>query len=360
MLAAMRGPILVVALTVGCGSSVPDRSADRQAFLLALSGTDQNAEQTCNSIKDASLVSDCIAAVAAQAAAGGGLERANSLCATLTGFWRDECWFVVANEFEGAAAVAVCAEADVFRSQCEQAAVERAMTDMRGFPRRIGAEAELMEAIEERVKELLAYREVEDTEMNAIVQRTTSKAIRERWRIKPMDPELCGDAPDEYCSQAMRETVRQDAEAIGRYLGTICRGRIVSARIDAKGGTPWTPAADLEIQAAWQGVCSTQGMRNGRTAGGMGGGMMGGGMMGGGMMGGGMAGQGQMQPGGMGGQGQPGGMGGQGQMQPGGIEGQGQPGGMGAPMQPGGTGAPGQMPGAGGGQPSNASTVPPG
>ena len=256
---AMR--FVLCALLAACGSSTsePGRSpgADRLAFLAVVEGAAADDVTQCRAIEEATLRGDCLSIAAARVAADAGDAAAGgAICDEAEGMWVDQCWLIVAQELEGKMAIEACAQADLYRQECESSVLTTILAETQDMPTGIGQELELASVFERQVLQMLDYREVTDDELDAYIEAAMIQVIVARWS-EEIDLAACGDVPTTFCQEALREKLLADAVVTRRYAQDICNAAKPAQAIRQRGGTPWAEASIDRVTIAWRThICS--------------------------------------------------------------------------------------------------------
>ena len=228
--------------------SSPQRS-DQALYLDSTTAERAQAAERCLPITDSDLRADCLIHAAARHARAGDITTAQATCQRIDdALWRDECWFLTADDagLIGAPALEACRQSGRFQPHCRGHALGRAAQQL---DLAIGQEAASAQAI----GALVADYRPRSAGMKKQVMANELLAIRvaERWSTAPFDPALCGALPEAMCAWAYRASL----DAAAAELAAQCPGPVSSDDARTIGLTGWTADGATAAAAVWAGIC---------------------------------------------------------------------------------------------------------
>ncbi|MEL6342892.1 MAG: hypothetical protein AAFV53_07145 [Myxococcota bacterium] len=233
-------------LLVGCEPPIPDR----EVYLAATRASDASQ---CQDIRNPRLRGEC-ATMIARDVAEDDLRPGLLICETLRGLWRDECFFVLADEAEipFERARRICAKSGRFQNQCLGHALSR---EARGFlsDLPVGEEPGAFQRLDAYVAESIPSQQrtplVRRLMVDRLMQRVTPGA--------PLSREICGDAPAEICRAVYTEHIRRTDTSAGQpdlAWSRVCP--VQNAEQVISSGLPgWTRDVDEVARDTWRRLC---------------------------------------------------------------------------------------------------------
>ena len=192
----VAGAVLGLLLSA-CGEEpAPSRTDDLRLYAALTSNADPAA---CGQISDAGLRGECMSMAASALAAAGQEEAADAACEAMeASFWKDECWFLVADQAvtRGPDVARRCGQAGRLRNQCLTHAFDRELAESRvelAGQGEAAFEADLTERFSAFVPGQRGAR---------AAHVMVAGMIGERERGQPFHLGLCGDASAETCRDA--------------------------------------------------------------------------------------------------------------------------------------------------------------
>lgn len=251
----------LVLLVASCGSEAgPSRAEDLRTYA-ALAGSEE--PDACGVIVDAGLRGECTS-MAAAALAPREPAAAEAACEAMeAGFWKDECWFLVADAAgsRGADVARRCGQAGRLRNQCLAHAFDRELAESRAELAGEGAAA-LEAALAERFAAFVpAPRAARAARVMVAGQ------LAEQAPGAPFALAHCGDAGPDTCRDAFVlrvETAVTRGVCLGRpdpgcapsALAPVCGAESPTPALAAEAGLPtWSEDLEPLAQAAWQRLC---------------------------------------------------------------------------------------------------------
>lgn len=227
----------------------PPQRSDQAHYLDSTTAERSEAAARCRPIADSDLRADCLIHAAARHARADDITAAQSTCQEIDdGLWRDECWFLTADDagLIGAPALEACRQSGRFQPHCRGHALGRAVEQLDVA---IGQETASARAIGALVA---AYRP-RSAGMKKQIMANELLAIRvaERWSSAPFEPSLCGAMSGAMCAWAYRASLDAAAEA----LAALCPGPVTSDDVRTIGLTGWTTEGQETSAAVWGGIC---------------------------------------------------------------------------------------------------------
>jgi len=249
------------ALVGACGESAPSAVEDMARYSELVGITDP---APCAEIGSAALREECVSMAAAERAKGGDLAGAQEVCAAMPeGFWRDECYFLVADaaKARGPVVAELCMGAGHLRNQCFAHAMDRELAESRG---------ELIEGQEAAFEALM----VERFDAFLPSQRARGAAhvmvagmLADRAPGAAFSRSQCGDAAEATCTNAFVLRVegagsrgiclgRPDPRCAPDAMAPVCAEQPrTSANAVGHGLPGWDDDVDDLVQPAWVRLC---------------------------------------------------------------------------------------------------------
>lgn len=226
---ALAGSLLLAA-------ACADEPEDRELYRQALGELSAEALLTCDRIVDEGLRGECRAGAAARMARKD-ITASREACAAIgDAVWREECFFLAADEAEliGRPALETCAEAGRFADRCTQHAAHRDLAG-RSLDTSLGRE-QLMRA---RVRDVVAsyHPDRSEEDLARMVDAAMAQQLSVRFEEAPFALSACGAAGERVCQMAYG-AVLYTAKEEGR-LEAACAGEATPEAVAAAGVTPW-------------------------------------------------------------------------------------------------------------------------
>ena len=233
---------------LACQVRSPQQS-DRQAYITYTTADRTESADLCEDISESALRADCLIHAAARHARVRDIETAQATCQRIeAGIWRDECWFLTADDANliGEAALSACRNSGRFQPHCRGHALGRAAQEV---DLTVGLEAESARAIgklvaDYRPKSAGLKRRIMANEILAV-------RIGDRWQAAPFDPMQCGALTPPMCAWAYRASL-DDATA---PLGDLCDQGISNEAAQDIGLSGWSEAGESMAWGVWSGIC---------------------------------------------------------------------------------------------------------
>lgn len=234
-------------LLLSCTS--PQRS-DRARYLDSTLADRDEAAAICATIAGSDLRADCLIHAAARHARSGDIGTAQATCQTIDmALWRDECWFLTADDagLIGEDALAACRESGRFRPHCQGHALGRAVQAV-ALP--VGGEVDSARSI----GRLVTYYRPKSTGLKKRIIANELLAVRvgDRWAETPFDPTLCGTLTSSMCAWAYRASL----DGTDSAPGELCPGPVTSEAAQSIGLSGWSAAGEAIAGAVWSGICT--------------------------------------------------------------------------------------------------------
>ncbi len=228
---------------------IPAERGDQARYLDSTTAGRDEAPGICARIQDATLRADCLIHAAARHARAGDIAAAQTTCQTIeAGLWRDECWFLTADDagLIGEDAVAACRRAGRFEPHCRGHALGRAAQEV---DLTVGQEARSARALGALVA---AYRPRSGGQSRrTMANELLAVRVGDRWAAEPFDPALCGSLAPPLCAWAYRASL----DGADTALAALCPGPVTSTAVRDIGLSGWTEAGQTIAGAVWAGIC---------------------------------------------------------------------------------------------------------
>lgn len=213
-----------------------EEPGDHELYREALVQHGGEALLTCDRIADERLRGECRAGAASRMARKD-LVASREACGAITDpVWRDECFFLAADEAEliGRPALETCAEAGRFRDRCTQHAAHRDLAG-RGLDLSLGRELTLRA----RIRDVVAsyHPDFGDADVDRMVDAAMAQQLSVRFEEQPFEVARCGEAGERVCQMAYGAVLYAAKEA--GSLAVACAGDSSPEAVAAAGVTPW-------------------------------------------------------------------------------------------------------------------------
>ena len=228
--------------------SSPQRS-DQAHYLDSTTAERAQAAARCLPIADGALRADCLIHAAARHARAGDITTAQATCQQIDdALWRDECWFLTADDagLIGEPALSACQQAGRFQPHCRGHALGRAAQQLDIVVGQEAAGARSIGALvaSYRPRSAGVKRQVMANELLAL-------RVAERWSAAPFEPSLCGALSASMCAWAYRASL----DAAAAELAAQCPGPVTNDSVRTIGLTGWTEEGQTTAAAVWAGIC---------------------------------------------------------------------------------------------------------
>lgn len=229
---------ICVALLLSC----QENGTEAEQFLAAL---DREEPALCRTLSVADHAEECLTLLAADLGEP-------ALCEELQTFWRDECFFFVADTAAPpiGEALALCARAGKFQARCRahvfDASIARFL-EQHGEPRSYP------------VLEVFLAPHIPEPKRAKMIE-----SVLSTYRFTQLDPQAplrrsaCAGIPDNVCQVlAHKHFVRAiQAAPAGALRRQLCPSPVPLARAEELGLPTWDVALDPVVQRAWRAFCT--------------------------------------------------------------------------------------------------------